>query len=66
MNWLFAFLLIVAVIFIFLAAFSYMTAAGDPEKMGKAKSKLIYAIIAIVIALVAKGVQLILRDVLGA
>ena len=66
MRWIFTFLLIFAVIFLFLAAFSYLTAAGDPEKIGKAKNQLIYAIVAIAIALVARGIEFILRDLLGA
>ncbi len=66
MRWIFTLLLVVAVIFIFIAAFSYLTAGGDPEKLGKAKNQLIYAIVAIAIALVARGIEFIVRDVLGA
>ena len=62
MQWIFTFLLIIAVIFLFFAAFSYLTAGGDPEKLGKAKSQLIYAIVAIAIALVAFGIRTIIQN----
>lgn len=43
----------VATFFILFAAFTYLTAGGDEAKLGKAKSTLIYAVIAIVVALIA-------------
>ena len=64
-NWTFSFLLIFAVIFIFYAAFLFLTAGGDPEIINKAKSQLLWSVVAIVIALVAKGVVFIIRDLLG-
>lgn len=51
--WLATIFWIVAVIFIFWAALTYLLARGDPEKANKAKEMLKYAIIAIVIGLVA-------------
>jgi hypothetical protein len=50
---------IAATLFIFYAAYLYLTAAGDPEKVGAAKNQLIYAVIAIAIALVAFSVPTI-------
>lgn len=55
---------IVAAIFLIIAGFTYLTAAGDPEKVGKAKNQLIYAIVAIVIALLAVGIRGIVTTVL--
>jgi Na+-driven multidrug efflux pump len=51
--WLATIFWIAAVIFIFWAALTYLLARGDPEKANKAKDMLKYAIIAIVIGLVA-------------
>ena len=56
---------IVAAIFIVLAAFQYLTAGGDEEKVGKAKNMLIYAIVAIAVALIATGVSSIVRGFLS-
>jgi protein-S-isoprenylcysteine O-methyltransferase Ste14 len=54
----------VAGIFIIWAGFTYLGAGGDPEKTNKAKNQLVYAIIAIVIGLLAAGVSLIIREVI--
>lgn len=45
---------IVAVIMIIIAGFKYLTSGGDANKVGSAKSTLIYAIIGIVIAVLAQ------------
>lgn len=55
-NLLFALLLVLAVVFVLFAAFKYLTAAGDPEKVKSANHQIMYAAIAIVIALVARAV----------
>ncbi len=55
---------IFATIFIILAAFSYLTAAGDPEKVKGASSKLLYAVIAIAIGLLAYGIPAIVQSFL--
>jgi len=51
---------IIATIFIILAAFKYLTAQGDEEKIRIAKQMIMYAVAAIVIALVATGVKYII------
>ncbi|MBI4085784.1 MAG: hypothetical protein HY433_00890 [Candidatus Liptonbacteria bacterium] len=54
-----------AVIFIFYAAFLYLTAGGEEEKIKKANHQLIYAVIAIVVALFAYGMPLFVKNILG-
>jgi len=54
-DWLFTILLIVAVIAILIAAFFFITSAGDPEKVKTARQFVIYALIGVVIAVLAKG-----------
>ncbi len=56
-NFVFTLLMILAIIFILIAAFNYLTAMGNPEKIKSAQSMLIYAAVAIAIALIAQGVQ---------
>lgn len=46
---------IVAVIFIILAAFSFLTAKGDPEKINSSRSQILWAVVAIAIALISVG-----------
>ena len=55
-NWFFGILLAIAVIFILYSAFLYLTSGGDEEKVKKAKSYLVYAIIAVAIGLLARGI----------
>lgn len=64
-NWVFAIFLAISLIYILLAAFQFITGGGEPEKISEARQKLIYAIIGIAIALVASGLDDIIRSVLG-
>jgi hypothetical protein len=64
-NWLFYFLIILAVLFIIVAAFKYLTAAGEPEKVKSASHMLLYAAIAIVVGILAKAVPSLIGSVLG-
>lgn len=64
-SWVTGLFFAVAVLFIFFAAYLYLTAAGDQEKLGKAKSQLIYSIIAILVALLAGSVRFFVQNLLG-
>jgi len=57
--WMFYFLIVVAVIFVIWAAFKYLLAGGDPEKVKAAGATLLYAAVAI-------GVALLIGSFLGA
>ena len=54
-NVLFTVLVVVAVIFIILGAFSLLTAQGDDTKISTGRQKILYAVIAVVVALLARG-----------
>lgn len=56
---------IVAAILLIYAAFLYLTSGGDEEKVKKAKSSLIYAIIAIAVALLALVIPQIIANFTG-
>jgi len=43
----------------------YMTSAGDSEKAGKGKSVIIYAIVGLVLALIARLVPSVVRMIVG-
>ena len=64
-GWIFVFLVIVAIIFVLLAAFNYLTAGGDPEKVKTASNELIYAAIAIAVGLLARGLPLLVSGIVG-
>jgi len=54
-NLLYTVLLVVAALFIVIAAFTFITAGGDPEKVNKARDQVMYAVIGVIVALLAKG-----------
>ena len=64
-NWVFAVLIAVAVIFILMAAFDFITGQGDPEKMTAARQKIIFAAIGFGVALVATGLDNVIGSILG-
>jgi hypothetical protein len=64
-NWIFWLLIVLTIIFVLVAAFKYLTAAGDPEKVKSASHTLLYAAIAVVVALIAKGLPLIVSSFIG-
>ena len=65
-NWLFYFLIILAIIFVVIAAFRYLFAAGDPEKVKSAGHMLIYAAVAVAVGLIAKAVPGLVITLMGA
>ncbi|PIT92691.1 MAG: hypothetical protein COU08_00825 [Candidatus Harrisonbacteria bacterium CG10_big_fil_rev_8_21_14_0_10_42_17] len=50
---LFSFLLILAVVFIVISAYYYLTSQGNSEKVQKAHATLIYALVAVAVGLIA-------------
>ncbi len=65
-TWLFTFLIVLGVVFIIFAAFKYLTAGGDPEKVKSASHTLMYAVVAIVVAIVARAIPPLVGDLFGA
>lgn len=64
-NWIFFFFLTVAIVFIILAGLQFVTAGGDAAKVGEARMKLIYAAVGIGIALLARGIAPVMRNLLS-
>lgn len=52
-QWTYTIFFIVAIIFILVAAFNFLTAQGDPEKVKNARTQIIWACVAIAIALIS-------------
>ncbi len=63
-KWIYTIFFIVAVMFVIFAAFTYLTAGGDAEKVGNAKNQIIYAAVAIIVALLAVSFESIVRNFL--
>ena len=64
-NWLFVILLSVALLFILIAAFQFLTSGGDPARVQSARASLMYALIGLAVAFLARGLVFLVRFVLG-
>jgi hypothetical protein len=64
-NWLLTALIALAVIFVIIAAYHYLTAAGDPEKVKKASNMMIYAAVAIGVGLLSKVIVALAQNLVG-
>lgn len=66
LDWVFSIVMILAILFMLVAAFLFLTAGGSPEKIATARQMLIYAIIGIGVALLAYVIPYIIRGFLSA
>ena len=64
-NWIFYLMMIAVVILFVVAGAKYMMSSGDPEKTKGAKNMMIYAIVGLVVALVAKLVPSVVKLIVG-
>ena len=64
-DWIFVILLVVAVIFIVLAGFQFITGGGDPAAVSMARTKLIYAAVGVGVALLARGLPAAVSNIVG-
>ena len=64
-NWLFAILMLAAVVSITIGGFFFLTAGGKPESISKARDLIIYAIVGIAVALLAKGLTKLAEGIIG-
>lgn len=63
-NWITGLFFVAAILALFYSAYLYLGAAGDEDRMKKAKETLIYSIIAIAVALLAGSMRFIVESVL--
>ncbi len=52
-KFVFGLIAVIAVIIIIIAGISYITSTGDPQKTARAKDTIVYAVIGLVVALLA-------------
>ena len=62
-NWVFAFMMVLAVLFILIAAFQFVTGGAKGAEEGR--EKLIWAIVGIIIALLAKSFPAVLKIIVA-
>ncbi len=64
-KWTYTIFFIVAVFMILMAAYTYLTAQADPEKIKNATKQITWAAVAIAVALIAVSVNLIVKQFIG-
>ena len=64
-NLIFTILLVLSVIFLLYAGILFVMAAGSPEQVEKARHIIMYALIGIVIALLARGIVFFIQNYLA-
>jgi hypothetical protein len=64
-DWIFSIFLVIAVIFIVYGAYKLLIAGGSPEALDEARKLIIYAIIAVVIAVLAKSIIIVAARIVG-
>jgi uncharacterized membrane protein YidH (DUF202 family) len=62
--WLYNILIAGSVVMIIIAAFNFLGSGGSEEKVTKAKNQVIYAVIAVAVAILATSVQKLIQDFL--
>ncbi|MBM3256931.1 MAG: hypothetical protein FJY98_01205 [Candidatus Liptonbacteria bacterium] len=65
-DWVFLFLIAISILMILVAAYYYMTAQGNSEKVSKGHKTITWAAVGIMVALLAKGVPAIVRSIFAA
>jgi hypothetical protein len=64
-DWLFVILMITAVIFLIIAAFNFLFAQGDPEKIKKAKVFVLYSLIGVGVAVASRGLVMLVYAIIA-
>jgi len=64
-NWVFTVFLLLAVLFLIIGAMQFVTAGGKPESVSEARQKIIWAVVGIVIALLARSIPAVLTNIVG-
>lgn len=66
-RYIFGFMIVVVVLMLMISAYMFVTAGGNPEQVTKAKNFLIYALIGLAVAVLARGlVGIVLTMLWGA
>jgi len=64
-NAAFTILILLSIIFLIIAGYYFVTAAGSPEQIVKARQMVLWAIVGVVMALLAKGLITFICETLG-
>jgi len=65
-NWFFVGFLLAAVVFLIIAALQFLTGGGDPAAVSAARKKLIWAVVAVIVAVLARSIPLAVQNIITA
>lgn len=65
LNWIFYGLVVLTIFFVLMAAFKYLMANGDAEKVKESNQELLYAAAAIVVGILARVIPSIAASLIG-
>jgi hypothetical protein len=63
-NWLFVAFILAAVVFIMIAAYQFLSGGGDPQQVTQARQKFLWALVAIGLAVLSKGIPTVVTTIL--
>ena len=63
-TWIFGILLVIVIIMVLVAGYMFVTGGGNPEQVGKARTILMYALIGLAIAVLARGLMYFVLKIL--
>ena len=64
-NWFFVGFMVLAAIFVVLAAWQFISSRAEPQAITQARSKLLWAAIAIAAAVFARAIPIVIRSIIG-
>ena len=64
-RWMFGILMALSIVFILYAAFLYIISQGNEDRIKMAKTILIYAVVGLVVAVLAGGISVVIQDFIG-
>jgi hypothetical protein len=65
LSWVFWGVIVLAIVFALVGAYRYVTSSGDAEKVRTANRTLLYAAVAVAVAIIASGVPYIVSSFIG-
>jgi hypothetical protein len=64
-NWVFYIIMIIVMVMVLYGAFTFLTSSGDPTKTGKATKIITFAVIGMVVALLARAIPQAVKYITG-
>ena len=64
-DWFFVAFIVLAVVFVLIAALQFITSKAEPQAVAQARNKLLWAAVAIVVAILARAVPMAIKSIVG-